>query len=51
VFRGHLARKEYEGEQRKALAVQRAEEEAQREASLPRAKAVVRPKGRSYCGF
>lgn len=51
VFRGHLARKEYEGEQRKALAIRREEEEAQREASLPRPKALVRPKGKSYCGF
>ena len=51
VFRGHQGRKEFQQQQRKIDARRRVEEEDFQEASRPKPRSILRPKGKSYSGF
>lgn len=51
VFRGKLARVKVEREKRKQAAQNAQRQEEEREANIPRQRAILRPKGKSYIGF
>ena len=51
VFRGKVARNQFEHEKRKVEAVNRQRQEEFEESTRPKPRQILRPKGKSYIGF